>query len=79
MKAEIYTKPNCGWCVRAKSLLKARAIPYSEQIVGVDVSKSDIQQKVNALVTGVTVSTVPQIFLDGVYVGGFSELNAKLG
>ena len=29
-KATINTLPNCPWCVKAKKLLKAKAIPFTE-------------------------------------------------
>lgn len=70
--AEIYTKPSCPWCVRAKELLKSNGIEYKEFILGIDgVTKETVEQKIG---NGVQIRTVPQIFLDGNYIGGCTEL-----
>ena len=76
---EIYSKTSCPFCVRAKQLLDKHDIPYDEYLVGTQVSKEDIQSRVDAMNLNVQVRTVPQIFAsvndDWVYVGGFSELS----
>lgn len=70
--AEIYTKPTCPWCTRAKALLKQNNISYVEFILGIDgVSKETVEAKIG---NGVKVTTVPQIFIDSKYVGGCTEL-----
>lgn len=75
--AEIYTKPSCPWCIRAKELLKSKGIEYKEFILGVDgVTKETVERKIG---NGVQIRTVPQIFLDGKYVGGCTELMKVLG
>lgn len=75
--AEIYTKPSCPWCVRAKELLTSNGIEYKEFIIGVDgVTKETIENKIG---NGIQIRTVPQIFLDGKYIGGCTELMKVLG
>lgn len=75
--AEIYTKPTCPWCVKAKAILTQKGIQYKEYMLGVDgVTKETIEQKIGE---GAVVKTVPQIFLDGKYVGGCTELMKLLG
>lgn len=74
--AIIYTKPSCPYCVKAKQVLSKHGIKYTEKIVGVDASKQDIEA---AIGDGTIVKTVPQIFLDGEYVGGCMELISMLG
>lgn len=77
MKAEIYTNMSCPHCVRAKEILKQQNIPFVEYTVGKDgITKETIETKIG---DGTTVRTVPQIFLDGKYVGGCSELKAMFG
>jgi glutaredoxin 3 len=74
MTAEIYGTHSCGYCRRAKSLLKAKGIEYQEFIVGRDISAEALSGKI-----GKPALTVPQIFLDGEYIGGFMELAGRLG
>jgi glutaredoxin len=74
MSAEVYGTRTCGYCRRAKSLLEARGIEYQEFIVGRDISREALSSKV-----GKPVLTVPQIFLDGEHIGGYTELAGKLG
>ena len=74
MTAEVYGTQACGYCRRAKSLLKARGIEYQEFTVGEDISSEELSNRI-----GKPTLTVPQIFLDGEYVGGYTELAGKLG
>ena len=74
MTAEVYGSLGCGYCRRAKSLLKAKGIEYREFIVGEDISGDDLSTKI-----GKPALTVPQIFLDDEYVGGYTELATRLG
>lgn len=75
MKAEIYTKPTCPWCVRAKQILQANNYEIDEKVLGVNATKEDIESRLD----GRKISTVPQIFLNGEYVGGCTDLAKKLG
>jgi glutaredoxin len=74
MTAEVYGSPTCGYCRRAKSLLEAKGIPYREFIVGEDISGEELTKKI-----GKPALTVPQIFLDGEYIGGYTALVGRLG
>jgi glutaredoxin len=74
MTAEVYGSLGCGYCRRAKSLLKAKGIEYREFIVGEDISGADLSTKI-----GKPALTVPQIFLDDEYIGGYTELAVRLG
>lgn len=74
MSAEVYGSPWCGYCRRAKSLLKAKGIEYEEILVNEDISREELARKI-----GRPVLTVPQIFLGGEYIGGYTELADKLG
>lgn len=75
--AEIFTKPSCPWCVKAKELLKERNVKIVEHVVGTNgVTKETIEQKIG---NGTQVKTVPQIFVDGKYIGGCTDLMRLLG
>jgi glutaredoxin len=75
MKATIYSKPNCPYCVRAKMLLENRGAEITE-LSAVD-QREQLIESVQGI-TGAPPKTVPQIWLDGEYVGGFQELDARL-
>ena len=68
---EIYTKELCGFCARAKKLLKRKEAPFRE--IGIDM---DAQKRSEMIDRAGGKSTVPQIFIDGVHVGGCDELFA---
>jgi glutaredoxin 3 len=68
---EIYTKPLCPYCIRAKRLFKAKGIAYEE----IDIWLSSTQKK-EMLARAEGRSTVPQIFIDGRGIGGCDDLMA---
>jgi ribonucleoside-diphosphate reductase alpha chain len=67
----VYSKKNCPFCAMAMEELKLRGIPFD---------KVDLEEigKTAAEVTGRKVKTVPQIYLEGNYIGGYEELMAHL-
>lgn len=75
MKAEIYSKPNCPYCVKAKALLEKQ---------GADITERSAVEERDALIervekaTGAAPRTVPQIWIDDEYVGGHDQLVAWL-
>ena len=72
MKALVYTKPMCGYCISAKNLLKSKGIEYEERYLDNQrVIKEFVEQHP-------TKRSMPQIWLDDEYVGGFRELQQKL-
>lgn len=71
MQVEIYTKDNCAYCVKAKHLLEKQGMEYFE-ISAVDLRDVLIERVKEA--TGNSPKTVPQIFIDGKYVGGHDQL-----
>ncbi len=68
MRAIIWSKPSCPYCVKAKAELTSRGIEYEERILGIEWTKEQLLEMVP------NARTVPQIFLDGTYVGGYNEL-----
>lgn len=73
MTTEIYSKPNCPYCVKAKHLLEKRGVPYIEHSA-VEQRESLIERVTTA--TGQPPRTVPQIWLEGKYIGGYDQLAA---
>lgn len=71
MKIEIYSKEGCGYCVRAKDHFKNHGLPFTEYKLGEDVTREDIQARVPE---GIIVRQIPQIFIDGEYIGGYMDM-----
>ena len=67
-KVEIYTKNYCPYCKRAKHLLAARGIEFGE----IDVTFDESLQLEMTERSG--RRTVPQVFVDGVHIGGSDDL-----
>jgi glutaredoxin len=74
MKIEIYGREGCPFCDKAKGACASANLPFTYYTVGSEVTKEDIQKRVDALGLHVTIATVPQIFVDDAYVGGYTEL-----
>lgn len=64
----LYIKPDCQYCDYARELLRQRGLPFRE----VDVGEDYVLRGWLAWATG--QRSLPQIFLDGEPIGGFSEL-----
>lgn len=82
--AIIYTRDNCSFCTKAKQLLRAKEIDYQERILdtnGIDdrilfenqswVTKQDL------LDLCPDAKTLPQIWVDNEYVGGYNALRDR--
>jgi glutaredoxin 3 len=80
MKAEIYTKTNCPYCVRAKELFKVKGIEYKEYIISAGFGEKPLLEgqhyvsREALLEKAPQAKTVPQIWLEGNYIGGYTEL-----
>ncbi len=70
-QVEIYTKAFCGYCARAKSLLRDKGVEYEEYDITMGGPK---REEMLSRSNGGT--TVPQIFVDGTHVGGSDDLAA---
>ena len=70
--AEVWSQTNCPACTEAKRLLDSKGITYQVKMLGVDVTKKDLIDVVPH------ARSVPQIFVNGEYVGGLQELKQKL-
>jgi glutaredoxin 3 len=69
-KVEIYTKFACPYCFRAKLLLESKGVEYLE----IDAMGGPDRAEMLARSDG--RSTVPQIFINGLHVGGSDDLQA---
>jgi glutaredoxin 3 len=64
----MFTTKTCPSCIKAKALLNAKGIEFSETVIGVDMLREEFME------TYPGVMTVPYIIVDGVKVGGYEQL-----
>ena len=69
-KIEIYTTRTCGYCYAAKRTLEDVDLEYTEYDVSANFEKRAW------LVKATGQRTVPQIFINGESIGGYTELRA---
>ena len=70
-RVEIYTRMFCGYCSAAKRLLEGKGVAYEEYDLSLGGPKrAEMIQRAGGR------STFPQIFIDGVHVGGCDDLHA---
>ena len=69
-KITIYSKPNCVFCDKAKSMVKNLGFEYEEKMFGKDFSTPDELYEA----VGKQVRTMPQIIIDEKHIGGYNEL-----
>lgn len=67
----IFTRPDCEYCVRAKGMLTDAGMKYEELVLNRDYTEATLRA-----VAG--ISSVPQIFINGDYVGGSESLEKYL-
>jgi len=67
-EAVVYSKKPCPYCEQAFGLLTRKNISYRE----LDVTRPEVLDQLRELVPG--AKTVPQIFIDGTHIGGYTEL-----
>lgn len=71
-RAIVWSKDQCPYCDQAKQLLTSRGIAFEERNITGDWTREQLQEAVPA------ARSVPQIFLDQQYIGGFNELRNYL-
>jgi len=66
----IYTSAICGYCTAAKNFLRSRGLHWREVRIDTDPAQ---REKMVALAKR---TSVPQIFIGGVHVGGYDDMMA---
>lgn len=69
-KIEVYASMWCGYCHRAKALLAAKGVAFTEYDVDSEPGRREEMRKRGG------GSTVPQVFVDGQPIGGSDDLHA---
>lgn len=66
---KIYSKSDCGWCVKAKQLMNDLGLRYQELKLGEDYTKEDLRKMLGEHLP----LTVPQIYIDDKRIGGYED------
>ncbi|MEH6527308.1 MAG: glutathione peroxidase [Sneathiella sp.] len=67
----VFSKPGCGHCARAKSALNEAGFDFEEIVLGSDATNRSLRAISGEL-------TTPQIFIDGIKIGGADQLDQYL-
>ena len=70
MKAIVYGTSKCSWCDKVANMLGDNEIEVEK--IDVSESKENLKSMKNA--AGKSVTTVPQVIIDGKFVGGYTEV-----
>jgi len=68
MQIKMYTKDYCSFCYAAKNLLAKRGLEFEEIPVSGNANAEQQMRELSGR------NTVPQIFIDGKPIGGYTEL-----
>jgi glutaredoxin 3 len=70
-RVEIYSSDFCGFCYRAKSLLRKKGVTFEEHDVTMDPAGRDAMMTRSG-----GKRSVPQIFINDEHIGGCDDLHA---
>lgn len=72
---KIYGKPNCPWCDRAKALAESKGL----EVEYINIVEVGIDGPKLSVICGTSVRSVPQVFVDDVFIkGGYEGLEKEL-
>ena len=69
---EIYGKPMCPFCDKAKNLCETRGFKYTYKSLGTDYTREELMEQFP------NARTVPQIVVNGQKIGGFDQFTQYL-
>lgn len=73
-KIEVFSKNNCLGCNKVKQLLNTRKLVYQE--LRIDEPSGTVREELFKRIPN--VKTVPQVFINGVLIGGLDDLIKEL-
>lgn len=71
-KATVYATESCIWCERVIKLLEEHGYTNVKYIINTDIPLEEF----NKLVPN--TKTVPQVFINGTYIGGYNSVHSYL-
>ena len=69
---EIFTGPGCTYCDKAKALLDKHRLRYRER----NIDNAEVFEELRRRLP--RARALPQIFVDGVHIGSFEDLQFRL-
>ncbi len=72
---EIYTLDYCPFCMKAKLFLENHKVNFTE--IPCDDNEDEMRKKLTKDYNLKSLATFPQIIIDGVNIGGYSDLIDK--
>lgn len=73
MKIEVYGRKNCNYCKLAERALQNKSVPYEYKLADDFVVMQQLVER-----HGNIKRTLPIIVVDGVYIGGYEDLQVFL-
>ena len=74
-KVEIYTLDYCPYCMKAKMFLDEHNVEYTE--IPCEDKEEAMRDKLTEIFNLKSPATFPQIVIDGVDIGGYSDIIEK--
>ncbi len=74
MEAKIYSTARCVWCDRVAKMLEEHDVNVEK----IDISGSKELFKEMQVAADKKVTSVPQVFIDSNYIGGYTEVESFL-
>ena len=71
-RVEIYTSPTCPYCEKAKMLLTKEGISFEE--ISFTAEEDQLRELLEKR-DGAIYNSIPQVFIDGKFIGGFDDLS----
>ncbi len=73
-KVVTYTVNYCPFCIRAKKLLNEKNVAFEDH----DITANEVEerQKLGEIIGSTGRTSVPQIFINGKHIGGYTDLKA---
>jgi len=65
---DIYTRNDCSFCSQAKAFMQKKNLPYTEHVVGRDLTREQLIEKFPQM------KTLPIILVDNQLIGGYINL-----
>jgi glutaredoxin 3 len=72
LEIEIFTGPNCAYCMAAKKLLEERCQAYVEKDITDEAVMAEFRERLPRQ------KSLPQIFIDGEHIGGHEDLRLRM-
>ena len=74
----VYTKTGCSFCVKTKELLRKMDVDYIDCDGYLASDKAGFLAFIQTMTGGIAYRTFPMVFLDGTFVGGYTDLKAVM-